>query len=138
MAEQRRADVDRRDVTENPWAKFDAQETVDIASERQLVVGTAVDVVEHACRQTAAGDGSQIIDVGRGAQLALDAVDLEASEVQDRAERAEQRWPGLLARDGQDDARRSRAVAEHPLQCRLEHRRLPWRLSCVGIAFVAW
>ena len=62
---------------------------VAVGPQRHLVLGTAVDVVEHAGWQPALGDPAEIVDVSRCRQPALRPVELEAAEPQHGAQRVE-------------------------------------------------
>ena len=62
-----------------------------VAGDAQLVLGGTVDVVEHAAGQPSLGHGAQVVDVGGPGQAALDGVELELAELQDRSQGLEHR-----------------------------------------------
>ena len=88
-AEQRRRGVDRADVAQDPGDEGPRRERVDVGGEGALVLGAAVDVVEHAAGEAAAGDVAQVGDAGGPPQPALDRVELDRLEAEDRPERVE-------------------------------------------------
>ncbi len=89
LAQQRRGRVDGRDVAKHPRAKPVVGERVAVGTHRPLVLGTAVDVVEHPGRKATLGDPPQVVGVRCRGQPALVGVELEASESEDGAQRVE-------------------------------------------------
>src|SRR5215218_122382 len=87
LAEQRGRDVDLADITQHVRTELDSAERRRVVGERALVLGTAVDVIEHAVRETTLGDATHVLDRDRGAQTARDGVGLELTEANDGAER---------------------------------------------------
>ncbi len=58
-----------------------------VGGERALVLGAAVDVVEHAPGKAALGDAAQVVDRRRAATAGARPVGLDAPEAHDRAQR---------------------------------------------------
>ena len=57
-----------------------------VGGERALVLGGAVDVVEHAAGQATLGDAAQVVDRRRAGQAPLDAIGLDRPEPDHRAQ----------------------------------------------------
>ena len=72
--------VGRAHAPEDARVEADAAERGRVLGHGVLVLGAAVDVVEHATGQTPAGHDPQIVHVGGPRQAAFDGVELEAAE----------------------------------------------------------
>ena len=97
--------IDRADVAEHPRSERASGEAVAVGRHRPLVLGAAVDVVEDAARQAAAGDAAQVVDVGRPGQSAGDRISREAPEAEDRPEGLDQTtWSRIASRRAGDGA----------------------------------
>ena len=63
-----------------------AAKAASVGGEGALVLGAAVDVVEHAAGQPALGDAAQVVDRRGAGEATFDAVGLDRAEADDRAQ----------------------------------------------------
>ena len=91
LAHQARSGIDVRDIAEHSRPEPIVAERCPVGAHRPLVLGTAVDVVEHSTRKPSLGDPAQIIDTRRRGQPALVGIELESPEADDGAQRVEHR-----------------------------------------------
>ena len=89
LAEQRRRRVDVSDRPQHTGPELDAGEGIAVVAQRLLVLGAAVDVVEHAARQTPLGDPPEVVDRGGRGQPPLHRVELDPPEAHHRAQRVD-------------------------------------------------
>ena len=68
-------------VAKHTWSKQDIVEYSDAAGQRYLILGGAIDVVEHPSRKVALCHTAQVVDVRRSFKLALDAVEVERTKL---------------------------------------------------------
>ena len=85
-AEQRRLEVDLLDAAQHARAEPGGGERRPVGGERALVLGAAVDVVEHPAGEPPLGDAPEVVDRRRPGEAALDGIGLDAAEADDRPE----------------------------------------------------
>ena len=80
FTKQRGGRVDLGDVAQHPGLELDVGERRHRTSEAALVLGAAVDVVEHPTRQAALRDRPQVHDVRRSIELSSRTTEPETAE----------------------------------------------------------